>query len=106
MRHLVTGLTIFDEARATPGYTIFSPLGRKATHLIDLHGRVVHEWRLPGFAGLYAQLLPNGNLLAAVQTTDGPSGLRGKAGHMLELDWNGNIVWNYAADSPEIAGRV
>ena len=95
MRHLRTGLTIFDEARATPGYTIFSPLGRNATHLIDMHGQVVHEWRLPGFAGIYAYLLPNGNLLAAVQTTDGPSNMRGKGGHILELDWDGNTVWEH-----------
>ena len=64
MRHLVTGLTICDEARATPGYTIFSPLGRKATHLIDLRGNVVHEWRLPDFAGLYGHLLPGGSSVA------------------------------------------
>ena len=95
MRHLRTGLTIFDEARATPGYTIFSPLGRNATHLINMHGQVVHEWRLPGFAGIYAYLLPNGNLLAAVQTTDGPSNMRGKGGHILELDWDGNTVWEH-----------
>ena len=95
MRHLRTGLTIFDEARATPGYTIFSPLGRNATHLIDMHGQVVHEWRLPGFAGIYAYLLPNGNLLAAVQTTDGPRNMRGKGGHILELDWDGNTVWEH-----------
>ena len=95
MRHLKTGLTLYDESRATPGYTIFSPLGRNVTHLIDMRGEVVHEWRLPGYIGLYAHLLPNGNLLAAVQTPEGPQGLRGTGGHLLELDWDGNVVWQH-----------
>ena len=44
---------------------------------------------------LRLHLLPNGNLLAAVQTTDGPSNMRGKGGHILELDWDGNTVWEH-----------
>ncbi|MDC0033965.1 aryl-sulfate sulfotransferase [Alphaproteobacteria bacterium] len=95
MRHLQTGLTLFDERRATPGYTLFSPLGRKTTYLVDMQGKVVHEWHLPGYVGIYGYLLQNSNLLAAVQTDDGPVGLRGTGGHLVELDWDSNIVWQY-----------
>ena len=94
MRHLQTGLTIFDEERATPGYTLFSPMGTKRSLLIDQRGDIVHEWQLPGYTGLYSHLLPNGNLLAGVQTPDGP-GLRGSAGLIVELDWDGNVVWQH-----------
>ncbi len=73
MRHLQTGLTLFDQNLATPGYTLFSPMGAKRSLLIDLHGEIVHEWRLPGYTGIYSHLLPNGNLLAGVQTPDGPA---------------------------------
>jgi hypothetical protein len=89
------GLKINDKDRATPGYTLFSPLGLKKTHIIDMNGTVVHEWDLPGVPGNYAHLLPNGNLLAAVHIPEGPKGLAAKGGRMIELDWDGKIVWEH-----------
>ena len=89
------GLYTHDAARATPGFTLFTPLGLKKTHLLNMKGEVVHDWDLPGEPGNYAYLLPNGNLLAAVRTPDGPQRLPAKGGHMLELDWDGNTVWEH-----------
>jgi hypothetical protein len=94
MRHLQTGLTIHDKDRATPGYTLFSPMGMKRSLLIDQQGEIVHEWALPGYTGIYSHLLPNGNLLAGVKTPEGP-GLRGAAGLIIEMDWDGNILWQH-----------
>ena len=79
MRHLKTGLTLHDQDRATPGYTLFSPFGFNTTLLIDLGGEVVHRWELPGYVGPYGYLLANGNLLVAIQTPEGP-GLPGGGG--------------------------
>jgi hypothetical protein len=39
--------------------------------------------------------LPNGNLLAAIRTPDEAKGLPAKGGHLMELDWNSNIVWEH-----------
>ena len=75
-----TGLTHFDEAKATAGYTLFSPAGLTQTHLIDMKGEIVHQWDLPDIPGNYAYLLANGNLLAATRTTEGPMGLPAKEG--------------------------
>ncbi len=94
MRHLQTGLTLHDPARATPGYTLFSSLGTKTAQLVNLSGDVVHQWNLPGYIGLYGYLLTNGNLFAGVQTSKGP-GLRGAGGHLIELDWDSNLVWEH-----------
>ncbi len=94
MRHLQTGLTEHDKARATEGYTLFTPMIDNITHLIDMDGKVVHEWTLPAGPGAYAYLLPNGNLLAAAKTEDGPK-LPARGGHLVELDWDGNIVWEH-----------
>ena len=55
----------------------------------------MHEWHLPGNAGLYCYLLSNGNLLGGVQTQEGPVGLRGGGGHLFELDWHSKIIWEY-----------
>ena len=69
-------------------------MGTKRSLLLNLHGEIVHQWQLPGYTRIYSHLLPNGNLLAGVQTPDGP-GLRGAAGLIVEIDWAGNVVWQH-----------
>ena len=89
------GVTVHDVARATPGFTLFWPLGSNTVHLINMKGDMVHEWNMPGVPGNHAYLLPNGNLLAAIRTTEQVKGLAAKGGHLVEMDWNGNIVWEH-----------
>lgn len=98
MRYLQTGLTINDSQRAQPGYTIFSPMYQNTAHLIDMAGRVVHEWALPGEVGSYGYLLPGGHLLVTIKTPGGPGDLAGKGGHFIEYDWTGTVVWEYRDD--------
>ncbi|RFU87965.1 aryl sulfotransferase [Streptomyces triticagri] len=58
-----TGLIALDEAAAFPGHTLYAPLtGSGEVYLVDLHGRSVHEWRLPYRPGRHARILPGGNL--------------------------------------------
>mgnify|MGYP001157183552 FL=1 len=95
MLHNKLGLISHNAEKAFSGYTIFSPLGRRSTFLIDMKGSVVHEWKLPAMAGNYAYLLPNGNLLAAQRTNDGPIDLPGKGGKLIEMDWDCNILWEF-----------
>ena len=88
-----TGLTRVDKDKATSGFTLFSPLLQKKTLILNMRGEVVHEWNLPTQPGNYSYLMPNGNLLAAVQTNEGPPGLNAKGGMLCELDWKGNVLW-------------
>lgn len=97
MRYLQTGLTHSDPDRAWPGYTIFSPQYQRKTFLIDMKGEVVHEWDNPGAPGNYGYMLPNGNLLVATNTPDGPK-MAAKGGLIQELDWDGNVVWEHRDD--------
>ena len=90
-----TGILVYDKQKATTGFTLFTPLGLFNTYLIDMEGTVVHKWDLPKDVGNYSYLLENGNLLTAINTTDGPEGLPAKGGHLMELDWDGRVVWEY-----------
>lgn len=45
--------------------------------------------------GLYAILLPNGNLLRAAAPKEQPTKIGGAGGILEELDWNSNVVWSY-----------
>ena len=96
-----TGLTALDEHRACPGYTLYAPMfGPGAVYLLDLHGREVHRWELPYPPGLYGYLLPNGHLFYGGKIRDEtwdrfPAWHRFKGGVLLEVDWHGNVVWEY-----------
>jgi hypothetical protein len=59
-----TGVLLYDSAKSYGGYTLFAPMvGCKTTYLIDMEGNMVHKWESEYTPGLFAMLLPNGNLL-------------------------------------------
>ena len=101
MRYQNFGLTAYERERATPGYTLYSPLFGFETLILDMRGDVVHQWRNhPHNPGGYAYLLKNGNLLWAGRTKEGylPH-TGGKGGLLRELDWDGKIVWEHRDDN-------
>ena len=95
MRHRDFGLLVCDAHRATPGYTLFSPIHGKTTYLIGMRGEIVHQWEHPLVSGPYAYLLENGNLLWAGRLAEGPQHMGGRGGLMREYDWNGKVIWEY-----------
>lgn len=96
MRILQTGITVHDKDRATPGFTIYSPHSGHVTYLIDMDGKIVHEWDLPDRPSGYARLLPNGNLFYACYKEGGPP-LQGggKGGWIREVTWDNELVHEY-----------
>ncbi len=90
------GLRI-NEDGAFEGYTLFGPLTSTAVYLVDRNGEVVHTWQAshPPGGGLY--LLDNGNLLRCGRENDNPIFHGGGiGGYVQEIDWDGNVVWEYA----------
>lgn len=106
-----TGLTFHQPAGSVKGYTLVTPMNGHSTYLLNMDGRVVHEWRYADFRAFYARLLPSGNLamlavdnaIAPPQPVEGrvPTWtetvrrIGGNATHLVELDWDGNVVWSY-----------
>ena len=81
----------WDQSNAFNGYTLFAAHG--TTYLIDMEGRVVHEWKI----GTNPRFLDNGNILDASKAD--PSGFSG----FIELDWDGNVVWHYTETRKDYA---
>jgi hypothetical protein len=73
-----TEVRLWNPDKAYNGYTIFTPQSWDTTYLIDMGGNVVNEW--PETSN--PKLLENGNVW----------------GGMEELDWDGNIVWEWDPD--------
>ncbi|MBW1775498.1 MAG: aryl-sulfate sulfotransferase [Deltaproteobacteria bacterium] len=96
-----TGVLKYDKAKSFGGYTLFSPmLGCKTTYLIDMEGNVVHKWDTDYGPGLYAILLPNGNLLRGASLKKKATTIGGAAGMVQEIDWDGKVVWEYKLSTP------
>ena len=50
MRYLQRGLTHHDTDRATPGFTLFTPLRNSTAYIVNMDGKIVHQWDLPAAA--------------------------------------------------------
>lgn len=105
------GVTLHDPKQALEGYTLYTGAGEAAAHLIDMNGRVLHEWRRP-YSAVWneqaavknpqpdavilmdkARLLPNGDLLAIYAAAgDTPWGYG-----MVKMDRDSNVIWSYLA---------
>ena len=92
------GLTFYDKAKVTPGFTLFSRNFSNQVWLINIDGKVVHEWKTTGGATHFNYLLPNGNLFVCERLEEGPKVVSGKSGRMREYDWDGNVVWEHLDD--------
>jgi hypothetical protein len=67
--------------------------------LIDMDGRIVKHWKMPGKLGSGVKLLPNGNQIRINRVKETPSAFLGTGGSRLaELDWDGNEVWVHEDD--------
>lgn len=93
------GLTTYKADRAYHGYTLLAPLEGTGVYLLDMQGDIVHRWQLPSRPGDYGYLLDDGNLLAGVRTAEGPVSFAGKGGAIVEMDWEGNILWEHVEDT-------
>lgn len=97
-----TGVTKNEADKTFKGYTLFAPTVKSTTtYLINMDGDIVHTWQSKYPPGLYAQLLPNGNLLRASALPDRPVHIGGAGGLLEEIDWNGKVVWSYKLCGPK-----
>ncbi len=91
-----------SEPGAFEGYTLFSPLLSRTTYLVGMDGEVVHTWESDLPPGCSAYLLENGHLLRGAQLEDNPVFFGGGiAGRIQELDWEGNVVWEYTLSNED-----
>jgi hypothetical protein len=92
------GVTYHNKEKATPGYTLYSRNGSDQVWLINMDGKVVHEWKTSGGTTNCNYLRPNGNLFICERVPEGPKVKSGKGGRMREYDWDGNVVWEHIDD--------
>lgn len=84
--------------KSNEGYTLYCPINSQTTYLIDSDGETVHTWESDYNAGLCTYLMDDTNLLRAGNI--GNKSFAPGSGGMVEImDWDGNLVWQYAYSS-------
>jgi hypothetical protein len=108
IRRRGVGLRALDAERASPGLTLFAPMGGREVHLVDLQGAIVHTWTLPYPPGLYGYLTDRGTLFYNGQIPNetflGKSPFKG--GAAMEVDWNGKLLWEVRRPDHHHDGRL
>jgi hypothetical protein len=85
---LSTGLIRSDASLPYPGYTVFSVQGKNAVYVLDMSGKVVHRWNIPGVSA-QVKPLPKGHILVIVDAGQDQTNM------MREYDWAGKVVWEF-----------
>jgi hypothetical protein len=83
----------WDASRTYDGYTLFGTRG--TTYLIDFEGHVIHTWPI----GTNPRFTEGGTLLDAI------GGNPSNQNSWEELDWDGNIVWQYSENRTNYHGH-
>jgi len=104
-----SGVTIHDPARTFEGYTLYTSGHIQGAILIDMEGKVVHQWKLPyeqvwDSSGevkyprpphqvfwFKAQCFPNGELMAVVEGNGGTPWGQG----IIRMDRDSRLIWKY-----------
>lgn len=108
-RRALQSVTEYQPHKAYNGFTMFSPMTQVPGNawLIDMQGRFVHRWKLPGWVRLHADLLPNGNILCGMEDVGAPpSSIPTVCKRVVEMDWDSKIVWQYADETMDAHDRV
>ena len=96
--HHPVGLIHNDTRRSFRGYTLLCN-NRAAidARLIDMEGQVCHRWRWPG-ALATLDCCRTATCCCGARPNPGAAGvggIGGSSGAVVELDWDGNLVWQY-----------
>jgi hypothetical protein len=91
-----TGTTMYYPDKCWNGFTLFqselhSENSRGAV-LIDMNGNVVNRWQ--GLDGFPNKMLSNGNIMGSTGVRNPKYGYQDML-DLVEVDWNGNIVWKF-----------
>lgn len=88
-----TGTTIYDPTKCWNGFTVFQANEVGAT-VIDMNGTVINQWR--GMTAEFSpkKILPGGYIMGNTRTRNPKYGFQ-DAIDLVQIDWEGNIVWKF-----------
>jgi hypothetical protein len=84
-----------NDGSAFDGYTLLAPLMDTRTFLLDMDGKVVHQWKHTIPPGNSVYLQPDGRLYRSARPQTNPTFKGGGEGGLLEeYSWDGELLWS------------
>jgi len=92
---------VFNADKVDDNYILVNDAAANRVYLMDKEARLLHEWTLTNNIGNDVFLLPNGKLLASLESDDPQIRLGGKGGRLQIVDPVGNVEWDFIYSSLE-----
>ena len=84
-----------NEAGASEGYTIISPIFHPSVYLVNLQGEIVHSWKVSSLFGSTNRLLDDGALLRVSAAPNAWTDVQGLSGRIEIIEWDGSLRWQH-----------
>ena len=78
-----SGVVLNEAGETSSGYNLYISKSDRAAYLIDMEGRILHQWSYPYGNWHHSELLPSGGLLVTIRDRQ-----------LLRLDRDSTVVWS------------
>ena len=95
-----TGVIHYNKEKCFNGYTVVPPFFDTNTYLIDMEGKIVHQWPSKYFP-MAAYLEPDGTLTRQGRVENPVIRYGGVTGIIEQIDWDGNVIWSFELNDDE-----
>jgi hypothetical protein len=92
---------VFSPDKIDSNYILVNEAAANRVFLMDKEARLLHEWPLTNNIGNDVFLLPNGKLLASLESDSPQIQLGGKGGRLQFIAPNGTLDWDFIYSSSE-----
>ena len=101
------GVTIHKADKCFRGYTLYWGRKEGRASLIDMDGKIVHEWMYGGDSiWHHADMLQDGHLIALINDGCGYDPQVNIQRRLVEVDWDSSIVWSDPVHAHHDARRL
>ena len=94
-------IQLFNPSAVADNFILVNDAGNNRAYIMDKEAKILHEWPLTNNLGNDAFLLPDGRLLASLETDDPKITLGGQGGKIQFVDADGTVLWNFDYSSEE-----
>lgn len=91
----------FNETKVDTNYILVNDAGANRVYLMSKQAQLIYEWSFSNNIGNDVYLLPDGNILASLESDEPKIPLGGKGGKIQIIEPNNNINWEFIYSSEQ-----
>lgn len=80
-----TGVIFYDQENTIDGYNFYNSRDKNTAYLINMKGRIIHQWSYPSGSWQHIELFPNGDVIALVNDK-----------RLIKIDKNSRLIWSFS----------